>query len=322
MPLLEHLPYVAPDVLPIHSLDSAGWLTIQTPYRATMSASECKRYERIKADRKLTMPGRLGVKETLHSISVHMLGLCGVSKSNLFCLTSPTGIVCVMLVDSIRMDLSHQTVFLDAALLSPRSDDTCTYPAPMVASLSAKLVRIVVTEDEAMFWKHLLPAFAERCGSWTHKTTCEYQAEGRFPISTATNTPFVCSCGYGAFPEKYLASTKPFKAVTNSAVRVAIPVIFASPISKEDMSLAEPEAYSSSARPHRFTLPTAHTDQPKKARCLKCGAATTKAGNSLLKCAKCKTAQYCSPDCQKKDWKKHKQMCKQTQEKGVGDDVA
>ena len=67
--------------------------------------------------------------------------------------------------------------------------------------------------------------------------------------------------------------------------------------------------------------------QPQKESCLKCGAATTKAGNPLLRCSKCKTVSYCSPDCQKKDWKKHKQMCKQMQEEGkqvqdegVGDD--
>ena len=56
--------------------------------------------------------------------------------------------------------------------------------------------------------------------------------------------------------------------------------------------------------------------QPQKESCLKCGAATTKAGNPLLRCSKCKTVNYCSPDCQKKDWKKHKQMCKQVQEEG------
>lgn len=54
--------------------------------------------------------------------------------------------------------------------------------------------------------------------------------------------------------------------------------------------------------------------QSQKESCLKCGATTTKAGNPLLRCSKCKTVKYCSPDCQKKDWKKHKHMCKQVQE--------
>lgn len=64
------------------------------------------------------------------------------------------------------------------------------------------------------------------------------------------------------------------------------------------------------------TQATQSQSQSQEESCLKCGAATTKAGNPLLRCSKCKTVKYCSPDCQKKDWKKHKQMCKQVQEKG------
>jgi hypothetical protein len=72
-----------------------------------------------------------------------------------------------------------------------------------------------------------------------------------------------------------------------------------------------------SAEPDRSPpAPRTQATQSQKAGCLKCGAASTKAGNSLLKCAKCKTVKYCSPDCQKKDWKKHKQVCKQMQDEG------
>ncbi|KAG9202546.1 hypothetical protein G6514_004284 [Epicoccum nigrum] len=85
-----------------------------------------------------------------------------------------------------------------------------------------------------------------------------------------------------------------------------------------------------SAEPDRSPpAPRTQATQSQKAGCLKCGAASTKAGNPLLKCAKCKTVKYCLTDCQKKDWKKHKQVCKQMQDEGkqaqeetVGDDEA
>jgi hypothetical protein len=141
------------------------------------------------------------------------------------------------------------------------------------------------------------------------------------PISTEDGKPFVCGCGRGDFPKKYLANTKDFKVVAEFAVRVAVPVIFAPPISKDNAGLVD--AKKASTRAYN-SAPATRTQprQPEKEGCLKCDAATTKAGNPLLKCSKCKTAQYCSPDCQKKDWKKHKQTCKQAQEKGVGDDAA
>ena len=43
---------------------------------------------------------------------------------------------------------------------------------------------------------------------------------------------------------------------------------------------------------------------------------------SEVQCGKCKTARYCSLDWQKKDWEKHKQMCKHMQQHAVGDVAA
>jgi hypothetical protein len=66
--------------LPIIRIDADSWLTTHTPYPATMSASDYKQYEKVRADSKLTMPGRLGVKESLHSMFMHTVGLCGLAK--------------------------------------------------------------------------------------------------------------------------------------------------------------------------------------------------------------------------------------------------
>jgi hypothetical protein len=44
--------------------------------------------------------------------------------------------------------------------------------------------------------------------------------------------------------------------------------------------------------------------KPDARRCIVCRAKGNK------KCAACKKARYCSEGCQKKDWKKHKEVCK------------
>ncbi|KAJ8107080.1 hypothetical protein OPT61_g9112 [Boeremia exigua] len=271
-----------------------------------------------RAYNELTIPGRLKVKDCLYNMYMQSVGLFGARESSFFCLESST-VTCNILIDSVRMDLSHGTVFLDAAFLPPQPDTGCTYIFSFTDVPVGNINVIPIGKDTMICWKHLLAASAERCRQWKHKKTCEYQAAGRMPISTDGNQPVVCSCGAGKFPDKYLEKSALFKHVAKFAVRVAIPVIFASPISRDEEGPVKVKPASArSPSTHAGTQGT----QPKKEGCLKCGAATTKAGNSLLKCAKCKAAQYCSPDCQKKDWKKHKQICKQVQEKGVGDDAA
>lgn len=61
-------------------------------------------------------------------------------------------------------------------------------------------------------------------------------------------------------------------------------------------------------------VPAANADPKRKFRnmCVCCGKNSFENGNSnLMKCSRCKKVSYCSIDCQRKDWKSHKVLCKQ-----------
>lgn len=50
--------------------------------------------------------------------------------------------------------------------------------------------------------------------------------------------------------------------------------------------------------------------------CGGCGAKQRNDGSALIQCGKCKKRLYCGRSCQKKDWEKHKKICRKTK-KGV-----
>jgi hypothetical protein len=60
-------------------------------------------------------------------------------------------------VDAVRADVSNQSVLIDAALI-PIHDGM-----EREHNLFIGAVTLRVQDEEARFWKHLLPAFAERC---------------------------------------------------------------------------------------------------------------------------------------------------------------
>ena len=43
----------------------------------------------------------------------------------------------------------------------------------------------------------------------------------------------------------------------------------------------------------------------QKQKCMKCGLE----GESVRRCSRCKKISYCSPECQRADWKQHKKNC-------------
>lgn len=47
---------------------------------------------------------------------------------------------------------------------------------------------------------------------------------------------------------------------------------------------------------------------PTDSNCLNCNKSRAETG-SMKQCSKCKSARYCSRDCQKADWKQHKRNC-------------
>ncbi|KAI4672937.1 uncharacterized protein J4E78_001440 [Alternaria triticimaculans] len=323
---LEQLHYVQPDVLPKLLLGQkasfAKWIGLHPSPMATMSAGELKAYQKSLADVSSTMPGRLGVKETLQSIYAHLVGAEGQAQAKIIQFCTPTSFFGILYIDSVRMDLSNQTLLVDAAYVPFH---TSADMAPLAAVLAARrddAVGIKMKEDEVAFWKHLLPGFAERCRQWQHKPTCEYKVAGRIPISTDPDKRYMCTCGYGVFPANYLKDLKQSKDLFKHAVRVAVPVIFASPINTDDpASLPSP---SPPAKPPAKPQAQAPVDKPeprlvdlgaKEGTCWECSAKRHENGGALSKCAACKVAHYCSEGCQKKDWKNgHRQLCPQLKE--------
>jgi hypothetical protein len=283
-----------------------------------MSGAEFCEYKRVLAIDTLIMPGRLGVKESLQSIYAHLIGLQGQPQSNMFQLNTPTSFFGVLYFDSVRMDVSNQTILADAALVPFHSGAEMHEIGPTLTKRCETAVGIKMKDVEVTFWKHLLPAFAERCRQWQHKPSCEYKSTGRIPLSTESDKHYVCKCGFGIFPKNYLKDIKGSKDLLKHAVRVAVPIIFSSPINTD-----EPAPIAAAAQPsfvprrQENQAPTPRAAprivdlDAKKGTCFACGATSAKDGSSLLQCSRCKVAQYCSVGCQSRDWKGHKQLCKQ-----------
>ncbi|KAF2469196.1 uncharacterized protein BDR25DRAFT_230166 [Lindgomyces ingoldianus] len=326
--ILENLHYLRPDVLPILQVPrvptAIEWLASHTAPLATMSKSEFAEFITVADTTKFPQNGRVGFKHSISALFLHFAELQGRKKAHVFHLstTASEGISsCILfLVNALRMDLANQTVFLDAAVI-PLSLFTLRSIMESLVSIEkrGKFVRVNTNDTEILAWKHVLPAMAERCRGWKHKSTCEYVTAGKIPSSTELGKPFMCNCGRGIFPEGFLKDMKEWKKLSKYATRVAISPCFTSPVSSDENGVTLSNLFpnlglSTSAEvsggQERLRPNTVNLDV-KEGTCFECGATKSTNGNVLMRCARCRYAQYCSAECQKVNWsKEHKHLCK------------
>ena len=225
------------------------------------------------------------------------------------------------------MDLRHD-LDLGSIVL-----DTCVVPLTysMMEDLYTPLANmqkrnprgIVLPEEESILWKRLIPALVERCRTWTHKATCEYQKIGGMaPLSTDEYETPLCNCGQGKnlpddFAKQNNGEWAPF---AKYATRMAIAPIFSVPYVEPSMS----EFRKGLAR-----MNTGRWNTGVESSSTRVGAtSTTRAGSSAApntsqdqcdncgntsgpfkKCARCGKTRYCNHACQKAAWKAHKKEC-------------
>jgi hypothetical protein len=129
----------------------------------------------------------------------------------------------------------------------------------------------------------LIPAFVERCrSSWTHGPNCEYVSNKKIPLTEKMEEIPICSCGKGKDIDG-MHKVNLWKPFAPYVTRIALSPLFA--VSYLEAIGRDPEAR----------------------RCCICRG---KGKPKIKTCTGCKKVRYCSEVCQKKDWKKHKKVCK------------
>jgi MYND finger len=293
-----NMPYLNLESLPI--LDTSkkqharlSWLTTHTSMMFSSRERVLRNNPSIHAS--AGERSRVEFKDSLFSIFMHYSGLQG-QRAHIFGIDCPTngGVHILFFISCLRLDLSNRTVVLDAAAL-PLYDNLMPRVASFLHTLVGNgLCQIRVSEDEMRVWKQTLPAFVERCRTWSHKSNCEYLAKRRVPLSTEKGERSLCSCAEGTLPKGVVTDVPKWNTVAKYAVRVAI---------SPSCSAAMFEGGDDGSKLDG-SLRNNNTNA-----CRACGKEKKVDGSGLLSCARCQRVKYCSRECQRADWKEHKGVC-------------
>ena len=254
---------------------------------------------------------RFDFKKSLTTLFASFVGQnpeCG--PMDLFQLTVNGSCHTILFAKSIRQDLDLGSIVMDAYVVP--------LTIPRVHKLSSALanlksaVGVILSKEESILWKSLLPALAERCRTWSHKTSCEYQNKG-VPLSIDDDQTPLCSCGEGKVDAEF-HKNRVWRPFAKYATRIAIMPVFPVPYLESSMSdfkvdlntsavTAKDPSLSRTVKEQNKATPGAEaSDAPK---CDFCGKTDT----PLKNCAGCGKVRYCGYACQKQAWREHKKDC-------------
>ncbi|KAK3171305.1 hypothetical protein OEA41_003389 [Lepraria neglecta] len=207
-PVIWNVPRLSLECLPILDVAKAKDMQWLITHTSLMFSTR----EHILRKKSMSSDGihndvRLDFKDSLFSIFMSFSGLQG-DKSRVFALNDTTlggfGVL-LLIVSCLRLDLANHTVVLDAAVL-PLTKQLAPRIHTFLAALSGtKFCPINVNDDEARLWRQVIPAMVERCRKWGHHTSCEYLVKSQIPLSLEHGEKFICSCGEGILPTKFIS---------------------------------------------------------------------------------------------------------------------
>ncbi|KAH8888508.1 hypothetical protein GQ53DRAFT_653959 [Thozetella sp. PMI_491] len=247
---------------------------------------------------------RLNFKESLFTMFMLASGLQG-GQTGLFALSrgGSDGIHMLVFVSAVRLDGANGSVVLDAAILPFTKElvESKQLEDFLLILRTLECCSLTVDASEMVLWKKALPALVERCRTWDHTAGCEYRKVGAgIPLSLDLGAQFLCSCGKGKLPDDF-TNLPEWEAAAQECTRIAISPVYACQFAEE---LLDPEKLMQAAGVDATDM------------CRTCGATKGRNGGELKKCARCLVVKYCSTECQRKDWRKHRMECEEAPEHG------
>jgi len=232
----------------------------------------------------------LNVKNTIH---VMLFEFPGSRRARVFALHTNKNIDTVIFVTALRLDLASHGFVIDAQVLT-LSERMVHNVMDTLGAIHQEKRMIEFHGDEAVAWKRLLPALAERCRAWKHGRNCEYLARKTVPLSLEYDGDPLCSCGKGQDVTPEFRKERAWKSAIPYVTRIAISLLYGVSHLENTSRLVVEQAAEKPPGPER--------------RCQKCDSPGKP---KLLTCGGCKRTNYCSVGCQKADWKTHKGTCRQ-----------
>ncbi|KAF8595632.1 hypothetical protein BDV93DRAFT_97478 [Ceratobasidium sp. AG-I] len=239
----------------------------------------------------------VNVKESIAALIQHYVGIREGPQATFSLIEPLQGSYAIIFVVGLRLDLAGATCALECAVV-PLSTDSARQLHPGVLKLEAlaQIMQVRTRPAEVIAWKHLLPAFVERCRTWSHKSDCQYRLKGRVPLSEDIEVDPLCQCGQGIGFDGLEWRVPAWEGLLPYATKAAVSPLFG--VSYLETVLGPASAMQDTRKPISYSEP--HDV------CWRCGGI----GRPLLTCQRCKKARYCSEECQRIHWKEeHKHVC-------------
>lgn len=295
-----NIPYLNLSRLPVLAVDDrkrSAWLNAHI----ALGFSDQEREQKVTGTE---MQPLTQLKDSIHAMTMHYIGHQTINSKRTRIVgldrTSDGGIDTVIFITDLRLDLPSHTFVLDAFVM-PLQVGILGTLGPLLGRIShsGALVSVVVSAEELVVWKRLLPTLVERCRTWKHKTDCNYIRHGSIPLSIEHAQNPICSCGQGIVTDAFKAE-KQWAPFTPYVTQVAISPFFAvsylhsvdGKIKKLSAEIVTRSSVSASTR----------------TQCIKCKKQPPQV--TLSVCSTCKAVSYCGKACQTADWKAHKPVCK------------